>query len=61
MRVADTISSQMSKDRNITDKLPQTLLAATKCRKYNYKYFTLMQIKSSVAYIRDTEISDLQA
>jgi hypothetical protein len=30
MRVADTIDSQKSEDRDITDKLPQMLLATTK-------------------------------
>jgi hypothetical protein len=29
-RVADTIDSQKSEDRDITDKFPQMLLAATK-------------------------------
>jgi hypothetical protein len=30
MIVADTIDSQKSKDRDVTDKLPQMLLATTK-------------------------------
>jgi hypothetical protein len=30
MRAADTIDSQKSEDRDITDKLPQMLLATTK-------------------------------
>jgi hypothetical protein len=47
MRVADTIDSQKSEDRDITDKLLQ-MLPATKCR----KYFTFTQVKSSAAYIR---------
>jgi hypothetical protein len=37
MRVADTIDSQKSENRDITDKLPQMLLATTKLPRMQLK------------------------
>jgi hypothetical protein len=39
MRVADTIDSQKSEDRDITDKLPWMLLATTKVPRMQSKIF----------------------
>jgi hypothetical protein len=39
MRVADTIDSQKSEDRDITDKLPQILLAITKVPRMQSQIF----------------------
>jgi hypothetical protein len=39
MRVADTIDSQKSEDRDITDRLPQMLLATTKAPRMQSQIF----------------------
>jgi hypothetical protein len=39
MRVADTIDSQKSEDRDITDKIPQMLLATTKVPRMQSQIF----------------------
>jgi hypothetical protein len=39
MRVVDTIDSQKSEDRDITDKLPQVLRAATKVPRMQSQIF----------------------
>jgi hypothetical protein len=46
MRVADTINFQKSEDRDITDKLPQMLLATTK----------VPQIQSQIFYFHTGKI-----
>jgi hypothetical protein len=46
MGVADTIDSQKSEDRDITDKLPQILLATTK----------VPQMQSETLYFRTGKI-----
>jgi hypothetical protein len=39
MRVADTVDSQKSEERDITDKLPQMLLATTKVPRMQSQIF----------------------
>jgi hypothetical protein len=58
MRVADTIDSQKSEDRDITDKLPQRLLATNKVPRVQSKIFYFPTgKKSSVAYVQVIIIS----
>jgi hypothetical protein len=46
MRVADTIGSQKSEDRDITDKLPEMLLATTE----------VLQMQSQIFYFHTGKI-----
>jgi hypothetical protein len=57
MRVADTIDSQKSDDRDKDRNYRKCCQRQPKCRECNRKYFTFTQEKFSAAYVRIIIIS----